>query len=138
MIWIEMAVIITVFNWQSGYFWTNRGVEYALLWLLLCTRSSSAAAAAIRSIIGSARRSEQNQRAAAAVGRLRRRRMLPHVLSSLIATAWAVRDQSHFGRQAAVPKPLWRGVLHVELTAFSAICGHARSFLAGSIDEICA
>ena len=37
MIWIEMAVIITVFNWQFGYFWTNRGVEYALLWLLLCT-----------------------------------------------------------------------------------------------------
>jgi putative oxidoreductase len=37
MIWIEMAVIITLFNWQFGYFWTNRGVEYALLWLLLCT-----------------------------------------------------------------------------------------------------
>jgi putative oxidoreductase len=37
MIWIEMAVIITVFNWQFGYFWTNKGVEYALLWLLLCT-----------------------------------------------------------------------------------------------------
>ena len=37
MIWIEMAVIITVFNWQYGYFWTNRGIEYALLWLLLCT-----------------------------------------------------------------------------------------------------
>jgi putative oxidoreductase len=37
MIWIEMAVIITLFNWQYGYFWTNRGVEYALLWLLLCT-----------------------------------------------------------------------------------------------------
>jgi putative oxidoreductase len=37
MIWIEMVVIIFVFNWQYGYFWTNRGVEYALLWLLLCT-----------------------------------------------------------------------------------------------------
>ena len=37
MIWIEMAVIITVFQWQLGYFWTNRGIEYALLWLLLCT-----------------------------------------------------------------------------------------------------
>jgi len=37
IIWIEMAVIITVFNWQYGYFWTNRGVEYALLWWLLCT-----------------------------------------------------------------------------------------------------
>ena len=36
-IWIEMAVIIAVFQWQFGYFWTNRGIEYALLWLLLCT-----------------------------------------------------------------------------------------------------
>ena len=37
MIWIEMLVIIIVFQWQFGYFWTNRGVEYALLWFLLCT-----------------------------------------------------------------------------------------------------
>lgn len=37
MIWIEMLVIITLFQWQYGYFWTNRGVEYALLWLLLCS-----------------------------------------------------------------------------------------------------
>jgi putative oxidoreductase len=37
MIWIEMAVIITNFNWKYGYFWTNKGIEYALLWLLLCT-----------------------------------------------------------------------------------------------------
>jgi putative oxidoreductase len=36
MIWIEMSVIITVFQWQNGYFWTNRGIEYALLWWLLC------------------------------------------------------------------------------------------------------
>jgi len=36
-IWIEMAVIIAVFQWEFGYFWTNRGIEYALLWLLLCT-----------------------------------------------------------------------------------------------------
>ena len=36
MIGIEMLVIIFVFNWEFGYFWTNRGVEYALLWLLLC------------------------------------------------------------------------------------------------------
>jgi putative oxidoreductase len=36
-IWIEMAVIICVFQWQFGYFWTSRGIEYALLWLLLCT-----------------------------------------------------------------------------------------------------
>ena len=30
-------VIIFLFQWQYGYFWTNRGYEYALLWLLLCT-----------------------------------------------------------------------------------------------------
>ena len=36
IIWIEMAVIIAVFQWKFGYFWTNRGVEYALLWWLLC------------------------------------------------------------------------------------------------------
>ena len=37
MIWVEMAVIITVFLCDNGYFWTQRGYEYALLWLLLCT-----------------------------------------------------------------------------------------------------
>lgn len=36
MILIEMIVIIFVFNWEFGYFWTNRGVEYAVLWALLC------------------------------------------------------------------------------------------------------
>ena len=36
-IWIEMAVIIVLFQSQFGYFWTARGYEYALLWLLLCT-----------------------------------------------------------------------------------------------------
>lgn len=36
MIAIEMFVIVFVFQWQFGYFWTNRGYEYALLWLLLC------------------------------------------------------------------------------------------------------
>jgi putative oxidoreductase len=36
MIWIEMTVIILLFQWQFGYFWTNRGIEYALLWWLLC------------------------------------------------------------------------------------------------------
>jgi putative oxidoreductase len=36
VIGIEMLVIILVFNWQFGYFWTNRGIEYALLWMLLC------------------------------------------------------------------------------------------------------
>lgn len=37
MICIEMAVIITVFLRPNGYFWTGRGYEFALLWLLLCT-----------------------------------------------------------------------------------------------------
>ena len=36
IIWIEMGVIIVVFQWQFGYFWTARGIEYALLWWLLC------------------------------------------------------------------------------------------------------
>ena len=33
---IEMLVIILLFQWQFGYFWTARGYEYALLWLILC------------------------------------------------------------------------------------------------------
>ncbi len=33
---IEMLVIIFLFQWQFGYFWTARGYEFALLWLLLC------------------------------------------------------------------------------------------------------
>jgi putative oxidoreductase len=37
MIWIEMAVIITLWLWPNGYFWTSKGFEYPLLWLLLCT-----------------------------------------------------------------------------------------------------
>jgi putative oxidoreductase len=37
VVWIQMAVIITVFQWKFGYFWTNRGIEYALLWWLLLT-----------------------------------------------------------------------------------------------------
>ena len=36
MIWIEMSVIMLVFIGHNGYFWTNRGIEYALLWWLLC------------------------------------------------------------------------------------------------------
>lgn len=36
IIFIEMTVIIAVFQWQFGYFWTNRGIEYALLWWVLC------------------------------------------------------------------------------------------------------
>jgi putative oxidoreductase len=33
---IEMLVIIFLFQWQFGYFWTVRGYEFALLWALLC------------------------------------------------------------------------------------------------------
>jgi putative oxidoreductase len=36
MVWIEMSVIMVVFLWPNGYFWTNRGIEFALLWWLLC------------------------------------------------------------------------------------------------------
>jgi len=36
MIGIEMLVIVFIFQWQYGYFWTDRGYEYALLWALLC------------------------------------------------------------------------------------------------------
>jgi len=36
MVWLQMSVIIVVFQWQYGYFWTNRGIEFALLWWLLC------------------------------------------------------------------------------------------------------
>jgi len=37
IIWIEMGVIIVLFQWEFGYFWTSRGIEFALLWWLLCT-----------------------------------------------------------------------------------------------------
>jgi putative oxidoreductase len=33
---IEMLVIVFLFQWQFGYFWTARGYEFALLWVLLC------------------------------------------------------------------------------------------------------
>jgi putative oxidoreductase len=33
---IEMIVIVFLFQWQFGYFWTVRGYEFALLWVLLC------------------------------------------------------------------------------------------------------
>jgi putative oxidoreductase len=36
VIGIEMLVIVLLFQWQFGYFWTVRGYEFALLWLLLC------------------------------------------------------------------------------------------------------
>ena len=36
VIWIEMTVIITIFQWNNGYFWTQKGYEFALLWWLLC------------------------------------------------------------------------------------------------------
>ena len=32
---VEMTVIVFVVLWPNGYFWTNRGFEYALLWGLL-------------------------------------------------------------------------------------------------------
>jgi putative oxidoreductase len=32
---IHMGIIIVYFQWQFGYFWTNKGIEYALLWWLL-------------------------------------------------------------------------------------------------------
>ncbi len=32
---IYMGIIIVFFQWQFGYFWTNRGIEYALLWWIL-------------------------------------------------------------------------------------------------------
>lgn len=36
IIGIEMLVIVFVFQWQFGYFWTVRGYEFALLWAMLC------------------------------------------------------------------------------------------------------
>ena len=36
MIGIQMLVIVFVFHWSNGYFWTQRGYEYPLLWALLC------------------------------------------------------------------------------------------------------
>ena len=32
---IYMSIIIVWFQWHFGYFWTNKGYEYALLWWLL-------------------------------------------------------------------------------------------------------
>ena len=36
MVGSQMLVIVFVFQWQYGYFWTNRGYEFALMWVLLC------------------------------------------------------------------------------------------------------
>ena len=36
MIGVEMLIIVFVFQWRFGHFWTNRGYEFALLWVLLC------------------------------------------------------------------------------------------------------
>ncbi|HEX9461870.1 MAG TPA: DoxX family protein [Alphaproteobacteria bacterium] len=33
---IQMAVITFVWQWPNGYFWTDRGYEFPLLWMLLC------------------------------------------------------------------------------------------------------
>ena len=35
IIGIEMIVIVILFQWQFGYFWTNRGYEYVLMWGLV-------------------------------------------------------------------------------------------------------
>ena len=32
---VYMSIIIIWFQWHFGYFWTNKGIEYALLWWLL-------------------------------------------------------------------------------------------------------
>jgi uncharacterized membrane protein YphA (DoxX/SURF4 family) len=31
-----IGIEMLLFQWQFGYFWTVRGYEYALLWLILC------------------------------------------------------------------------------------------------------
>lgn len=36
MIAVEMLVVVFVFQWSYGYFWTNRGFEFPLLLALLC------------------------------------------------------------------------------------------------------
>lgn len=37
VIWVQMVVVIVFFQWGYGYFWTAKGIEYALLLVLLCT-----------------------------------------------------------------------------------------------------
>lgn len=48
IIGIEMLVIVFLFQWQFGYFWTVRGYEFALHGRCFASVSSSRAAAAIR------------------------------------------------------------------------------------------
>ncbi len=36
MIFVQMVVIVIFFQWSGGYFWTNRGYEFPLLWAALC------------------------------------------------------------------------------------------------------
>jgi putative oxidoreductase len=36
MVGIQMLVIVFLFQWQFGYFWTDKGLEFALLWAALC------------------------------------------------------------------------------------------------------
>jgi putative oxidoreductase len=36
MVGLQMLVIVFMFQWQYGYFWTNRGYEFALMWVLMC------------------------------------------------------------------------------------------------------
>jgi len=36
MIFVEMVVIVIYFLWPNGFFWTNHGIEFALLWAIFC------------------------------------------------------------------------------------------------------
>jgi putative oxidoreductase len=36
MIFVQMMVIVIVFQGPYGFFWTNRGYEYPLLWAAFC------------------------------------------------------------------------------------------------------
>jgi len=36
MVFVQMVVIVIYFQWSGGYFWTNRGYEFPLLWAALC------------------------------------------------------------------------------------------------------
>ncbi len=36
MIFVQMLVIVIIFQGPFGYFWTERGYEFALLWTALC------------------------------------------------------------------------------------------------------
>ena len=60
MIFVEMVVIVIYFLWPNGFFWTNHGIEFALLWAILCLAIFFRAAGAILSITISPRSFERN------------------------------------------------------------------------------